>query len=114
MSDFNTLHNRAAWVDIPVVDMDRAAAFYRAVLAVEVHKENFDGGCFCLLEHQDGNGGCLLENEREIASDKGVFVYMNVDERIRNVILQVAKHGGQVVQEIRFNRASQVPYDCAR
>ena len=29
MSDLNSLHNRAVWFDIPVADLDRAAAFYR-------------------------------------------------------------------------------------
>jgi uncharacterized protein len=36
MSDFNSQHNRAVWFDIPVADLDRAAAFYGAVLAVKV------------------------------------------------------------------------------
>ena len=28
MGDFNSQYNRAVWFDIPVADVDRAAAFY--------------------------------------------------------------------------------------
>ena len=33
MGDLNSQVNRAVWFDVPVVDLERAAAFYRAVLA---------------------------------------------------------------------------------
>ena len=35
VSDFNRDNNRAVWFDIPVVDLERATAFYSAVLAVK-------------------------------------------------------------------------------
>ena len=64
MSDFNAKHNRAVWFDIPVADLDRAAAFYRAVRGIPVQKHEFDGFSFCVLDHQGGNGGCLVEGGR--------------------------------------------------
>ena len=79
MSDFNSLHNRAVWFDIPVADLDRAAAFYRAVLNVKVHKEQFDNFSFCVLDHHDGNGGCLVPNAQEVSGNAGILVYMNVE-----------------------------------
>ena len=39
MSDLNSKQNRLVWFDIPVADLDRSAAFYRAVLEIEVHRE---------------------------------------------------------------------------
>ena len=57
MSDLNSTHNRAVWFDIPVADLDRAAAFYRAVLSIKVTKSDFDGFSFCVLDHEEGNGG---------------------------------------------------------
>lgn len=100
MSDFNSQNNRAVWFDIPVADLDRAAVFYNAVLDIKVSKEQFDGYTFCVLDHQDGNGGCLMENELEVTSNSGILVYMNVDKRIRDAVAQVTQHGGKVVQEI--------------
>lgn len=100
MSDFNSQHNRAVWFDIPVADLDRSAAFYAAVLGIKVHKEQFEGYTFCILDHQDGNGGCLVKNESEISSNSGILVYMNVNKRIRDAVSQVEKCGGRVVQPI--------------
>lgn len=100
MTDFNSANNRAVWFDIPVVDLDRAAEFYKAVLGIAVHKEQFENFTFCVLDHKDGNGGCLVVNPGEVASDKGILVYLNVDGRIRDAVKQVAAQGGKIIQDV--------------
>jgi len=101
MSDFNALHNRAVWFDIPVADLDRAAAFYRAVLGIKVQKEQFDDFSFCVLDHQGGNGGCLVPNAKEISANAGILVYMNAEGRIRDAVEQTRRQGGTVVEPTR-------------
>lgn len=96
MSAFNSTHNRAVWFDIPVTDLDRAAAFYRAVLDIDVQKQEYDGGVFCFLAHGEGNGGCLVPAADQASSTGGILVYLNVDGRIRDAIAQVERHGGTV------------------
>ena len=98
MSDLNTEHNRIVWFDLPVADLDRAAAFYRAVLGIAVTKEQFDNFKFCVLEHGDGNGGCLVLNPQEVTGTAGILVYMNVNGRIRDAVSRVEALGGKVVQ----------------
>ena len=100
MTDFNSRHNRAVWLDIPVADLDRARSFYAAVLGVQVHKEKFDATEFCVLDHRDGNGGCLVHEPGAITSSGGILVYMNVDGRIRDAVVQVERHGGKVLQAV--------------
>ena len=100
MSDLNTAHNRAVWFDIPVADLDRSAAFYRAVLAIDVHKEQLGDLAFCVLDHHQGNGGCLVQNEKEISSEAGILLYLNVNGRIRDAVSQVRKHGGKVLNPV--------------
>jgi hypothetical protein len=100
MSDFNEKHNRAVWFDIPVADLDRAAAFYAAVLGIQVHKQEQQDFTFCVLEHEEGNGGCLVKNESQITSTGGILVYMNVDGRIRDAFALVERHGGRVLEPI--------------
>jgi predicted enzyme related to lactoylglutathione lyase len=100
MSSFNSLHNRAVWFDIPVADLDRAAAFYRAVLKIDVQKQEFDGFAFCFLAHDEGNGGCLVPGAGEISSTGGILVYLNVDGRIRDAVAQVGQRGGTVKEPI--------------
>jgi uncharacterized protein len=100
MSDLNSLHNRVVWFDVPVVDLDRATAFYAAMLAIKVSKESFDGFSFAVLEHDQGNGGCLVPNAGEVSSTQGVLVYFNVDGRIRDAVAQVERHGGRVTEPV--------------
>ena len=99
MSDFNTLHNRAVWFDIPVAELKRAAEFYSAVLAVKVEIFMEAGFSFAVLEHSDGNGGCLVPNPADI-SDKGVMLYLNVNGRIQDAVAKVNLHGGKVLQAV--------------
>ena len=98
MSDFNTEHNRVVWCDIPVTDLDRAIAFYEAVLGVAVTRESFGDTSFGVLSHQDGNGACLVPNHEEIAAG-GVLIYLNVDGRIRDAVRQVVPHGGSLLRD---------------
>jgi predicted enzyme related to lactoylglutathione lyase len=98
MSDLNSKHNRAVWIDVPVADLDRATAFYAAVLGVGVTKQQYGEFQFSVIDHQDGNGGCLIPNPGQITSAGGLLVYFNVDGRLPAAVAQVQKLGGQVLE----------------
>jgi predicted enzyme related to lactoylglutathione lyase len=98
MGELNSQINRAVWFDIPVADLDRAARFYREVLGVGVDKESFGDFTFCVIDHHDGNGGCLVLNKEEIAAG-GVMVYLNVNGRIRDAVSKVVPNGGSVLHD---------------
>ena len=101
MSDLNSTHNRVVWMDIPVADLARATAFYEAVLAIKVTRESFNGFEFAVLEHDQGNGGCLIPMSAEhIGAKPGPLVYLNTDGRIRDALAKVTEHGGAVTQDI--------------
>lgn len=107
MTDFNSKHNRFVWCDIPVDDLDRAITFYEGVLAIKAGKESFGEIQFAVLDHKDGNGGCLVPREGEAArsasgsSCKGVpLVYLNADGRIREASRKVAELGGKVLLDV--------------
>ena len=99
MTDVNSKINRAVWFDIPVVDLDRAIAFYRGVLAVDVSKESFGEMEFAVLEHQDGNGGCLVIKPESVSSG-GVLLYLNVDGRIRDAVAKVSELAGTLMEDV--------------
>lgn len=99
MSDFNQQKNRAVWFDIPVADLDRATTFYTNVLAVKVEQQSFDDFKFAVLEHTDGNGGCLVPNADDI-SQKGIMLYLNAEGRIRDAVKKVSQFGGSVTQDV--------------
>ena len=101
MTDFNQQHNRVVWFDLPVVDLERASGFYRAVLACEVAVDSFGDAQFGVLEHSEGNGGCLVPMGKDgIAGDRGPLLYFNVEGRIRDAVSQVVEHGGEIVQDV--------------
>jgi len=100
MSDFNAEKNRAVWFDIPVADLDRAQAFYSTVLAIKVCREEYDGSAFCVFDHKDGNGGCLVPSETAIDANGGILLYLNAEGRIRDAVANVDALGGSVIQPI--------------
>ncbi len=100
MSNFNRENNLGVWFDIPVSDLDRANAFYSKTLNIQVFKENFNDVEFCVLEHDQGNGGCLVPRAEEITSESGILVYFNVHGRIKDAVNQAEKHGGKIVLPI--------------
>jgi uncharacterized protein len=99
MTDYNMERNRAVWFDIPVADLDRAARFYADVLGVRVDKENSGESSFCVIEHHDGNGGCLILEEAGITG-AGVLIYLNANGRLRDAVEKVVPNGGTVIQPV--------------
>ena len=94
------MSHRFVWVDIPVVDLDRAIAFYAAVLGTAVTREGGPGFSFGLLAHSGSDvAGCLyLADDGNAPSPRGPLVYLNVDGRIADAERAVAARGGQVLK----------------
>lgn len=98
MSDLNQQHNRAVWLDIPVADLERACAFYEAVLAIGVQLGGFGEVRIGVLDHEQGNGGCLVESPEEISSKAGLLVYFNAEGRIRDAVTRAREKGGTIIE----------------
>lgn len=107
MSDFNSQKNRVVWTDIPVADLARARRFYEAVLGVACPVETFERFEFAVIDHHDGNGGCLIPAP-ELVCEKGPLVYFNADGRIRDAVAKAAANGGSVIQDVH----SIGPHGC--
>ena len=102
MSDLNSQHNRVVWVDVPVKDLNRSIAFYSAMLANKVSKVEMPGMEFAVLDHQDGNGGCLVPQQAvgEISATGGLLVYVNANGRIKDAVAKAEQHGGKVIEPV--------------
>jgi len=70
------------------------------VLAIEVSTTEFGGFRMAVLEHEDGNGGCLYPKPDEISGSRGLLVYMNVEGRIRDAVQKTLAAGGQVLEDV--------------
>lgn len=96
------MSHRIVWVDIPVLELDRAITFYAAVLGAKVTREGGPGFQFGLMEHAGNDvGGCLYVPEAENApSAKGPLLYLNADGRLAEAVAAVVANGGMVVKGI--------------
>jgi predicted enzyme related to lactoylglutathione lyase len=91
--------NQVVWVDIPVLDLDRAVRFYSAVLGSAVQKQEYPGMTIGLLPGADSEvTGCLFTKEGERPSEHGLLVYLNAQGRLDQAVAAVEPNGGKVVE----------------
>lgn len=94
-------HHTFCWIDIPVIDLDRAISFYANILDDKVEKTSENGFEFGLLPHADNNvSGCLCIMEDRKPSTEGPQIYLNVEGRLAEAVGVVENHGGQVLKNI--------------
>lgn len=96
------MSNRVVWVDIPVLDLERAISFYSAVLGSPVTKEGGPGFIFGLLPHSGSDvGGCLYSPGNDNAPSKvGPLIYLNAEGRLAQAVQAVSAQGGQILQAV--------------
>lgn len=101
----NSRYNRAVWFDIFVNDLERAMAFYRAVLGCAISKENDQGRTFAVLAGLGGNSGSLIPVREAIVAQgvhaQGVLLYLNVEGRLCEALTEVRRFGGEVLEDVR-------------
>ena len=89
----------AVWFDIPVHDLDRAIAFYSAVLAVEVRREAHPGFTIGLLPHGDDDvAGCLFVSQDTKPSAEGILLYFNANGRLEEAVVAAEANGGRLLE----------------
>lgn len=88
------------WTDIPVADLDRAIAFYSAVLGAAVAKQTAEGGGdYGLLPWSEGVvSGCLVAAADHAPSLNGPTVYLSVEGRLDEAIGLTSAKGGRVIE----------------
>jgi uncharacterized protein len=98
-SEDKSMANQIVWVDIPVVDLDRAIGFYSAVLGSPVQKQEYPGMAIGLLPGSDPDvTGCLASGANLRPSASGPLIYLNAEGRLDEAIAAVEPNGGKIVQ----------------
>jgi uncharacterized protein len=92
--------NRLVWVDIPVVNLDRAIQFYSATLGAPVTKTEYPGFSIGLLPHEKETDifGCLHVSEEVKPSRDGPLIYLNASGRLDAAEAAIAPNGGTVLE----------------
>jgi uncharacterized protein len=91
--------NQLVWVDIPVLDLDRAIDFYSTVLGKEIKRQEYPGFSIGLLPSEgEETGGCLFVSLKDKPSDHGPLIYLNVDGRLDQAEAAVVPKNGKVLE----------------
>lgn len=95
------MSDRIVWFDLPSRDLERAIAFYSAILDCEIKREQSKNGTIGVLSHKDGEiAGCLFQNDDYPPSENGPLLYFNVDGRLQDAVARIESLGGSIVQDI--------------
>jgi len=88
------------WTDIPVADLNRATAFYSAVLGAAVTTQKAETGDeYALLPWTERVvSGCLYVARDNEPSPKGPLVYLSVEGRLDEALRAVPGKGGRVLE----------------
>ena len=89
--------NTLLWLDLPVVNLERALAFYTAVLdCPPLHRDLTAGNASFQLSPQ-GSGLTLIR--ADIVEPSQVTPYLNCHGRLDQALAQVRLHQGQILKE---------------
>jgi uncharacterized protein len=92
--------NSCVWFEIPTHDMERAKAFYEAVLQTELSLQDMGElkmAWFPMAAGAPGSGGCLIHAKSYVPSYDGTMVYLSVPD-IEAALGRVASGGGKVLR----------------
>lgn len=85
------------WVEIPVADMNRAAAFYGKILGIELHRMAIGPIEYALFPAQDRfNCGALARGETYKPGTEGPLIYLDGGTDLNEILKKVGPAGGTV------------------
>lgn len=90
--------NVPAWFEIPTGDLDRAQAFYEAVLDIELVREDFGATTLAMFPYggKPNASGALIAQEDCEPSVQGSVVYLGVAD-LRPALERANRHGGDTI-----------------
>jgi uncharacterized protein len=93
-----TIGNAINWFEIPVRDLDRAAAFYESLLATSIRRETIAGQALGVFAYDEAaTGGCLIAGDNVPApAIDGTLIYLNAGPSLDAVLARVERLGGRI------------------
>ncbi len=94
------MKNAIAWFEIPTTQLERAQAFYEAVLGRPMRREVMgpsEGAVFAYDPAADGAGGALMTGPTAPqVSGSGTLVYLDASPSLDAALERAVAHGGSV------------------
>lgn len=86
------------WFEIPVTDLDRAQAFYEALLAQPLRREPMGPQTLAVLPYTEpGVGGALIHGAQLSPSEAGTLVYLNVNPDLQAALDRALAAGARLL-----------------
>jgi uncharacterized protein len=94
----HTQRHAVNWFEIPVRNIDRAQAFYEALLAAPMRREAMGPHTLAVFGYDEaGVGGCLLAGADAAApSTHGSLVYLNARPSLDAALARAEAAGGRI------------------
>ena len=98
MTATTTRTNAIDWIEIPVRDIERAQAFYSALLGAPLRRETMGGHTLAVFSYTEtGVGGCLMTGDDGFAPvASGTLVYLDAGASLDATLARVAGAGGRI------------------
>jgi len=91
-------HPAINWFEIPVADLDRAQAFYEALLQAPLRREAMGPQTLAVLPYTaPGVGGALLASPQARPGEGGAIVYLNVGPTLNAALDRALTAGAQLL-----------------
>jgi len=93
------MKNAISWFEIPVTDLNKAQAFYEAVLECKMRREPMgpSEGAVFPYEAEEGVGGALLAGPTAPApASAGTLIYLDASPSLDAALARALKAGGKV------------------
>lgn len=92
--------NSINWVEIPVLNFDRAKEFYSRIYDYEMYEETMGAyrmGFLPMEREAQGVGGAIVQGNGCVPSSLGSRVYLNGGKDLLTVLNRVEAAGGEVI-----------------
>jgi len=91
------------WIEIPVIDMGRAIAFYSQILGYPLSNLKIGTVTYAIFPSEDHfNNGALVQGENYKPSIDGVTIYLDGGEDLNHLLSKVPLAGGKVIMKKMF------------
>lgn len=90
--------NMINWFEIPAANFDRAVAFYREILGVEISESEMMGTRMGFFPADDSSvSGAIVQGEGNVPSTDGSLLYLNGGSDLTNVLDRIESAGGSII-----------------
>jgi predicted enzyme related to lactoylglutathione lyase len=102
--------NAVIWFEIPVTDMQRAKAFYEAVLQAELTEENGGPNPMAMFPAAEKGRAGHLYPGKPAARGTGSTIHLAAPEPLEEAMERVTRNGGKVVSPVIAIPAGRFAY----